>query len=121
MEVLSQIEKQYKLSVKDKLMIKYLKGLSFYKTQKYNESFKLIKQLAINDPQFKSKQVNETLYKLKSNHSFKLSKDEKTTRLHNLHRRNMYSIFMKEYDDKLSVLLRIKKSLMFIHFRLGRI
>ena len=113
-EVLSQIEKQYKLSVKDKLMIKYLKGLSFYKTQNYIESFKLIKQLTINDPQFKSKQVNEALYKLKSNHSFELSKDEKTTRLHNLHRRNMYSIFMKEYDDKLSVLLRIKKSLIMI-------
>ena len=46
--------------------------------------------------------------------NIELSKDEKTTRLHNLHRRNMYSIFMKEYDDKLSVLLRIKKSLIMI-------
>ena len=114
METLGKIIKKYKLSAKDRLIIKYLKGSSLYRTQEYNKSFKAIKQLAINNPQFKAKKVNELLYKLKNNHSYFLSKDERITRLHNLYGKNMYSIFMKEYDDKLSVLLRIKKALIMV-------
>ena len=111
LEKLDLIEKKYRLTKKDKLQIKFYRGLYFYQIKEYDKSFNLIKQISTRNPLYKSKDVNELIRTLNSKHSYILSKKDKINRLNALYNSGQYTTFMDEYEDNLSLQLLIKKSL----------
>ncbi len=111
LEKLDLIEKKYKLTKKDKLQIKFYRGLYFYQIKEYDKSFNLIKQISTRNPLYKSKYINELIRTLNSKHSYILSKKDKINRLNALYNSGQYTTFMDEYEENLSLQLLIKKSL----------
>ena len=110
-QILKNIEKQYKLSLNDKLRIKYLKALNLYRDKEYKSAFKLIKNIGVRNTTFKSKEITSAISNYKIKHNFVLSKNEKIKRLGNLYKNGQYSLFMNEFEDKLSPKILINKAL----------
>lgn len=108
---LESIRKKYELSIKEKITTDYLEAISFYRKSKYKESFILIKQIFINNPLFRSQEINKMMAKFQNKHKYILSKEEKEDRLNKLFSYNLYSSFMSEYESNLSNQILIKKAL----------
>jgi len=108
---LESIRKKYELSIKEKITTDYLEAISFYRKSKYKESFILIKQISINNPLFRSQEINKMMAKFQNKHKYILSKEEKEDRLNKLFSYNLYSSFMSEYESNLSNQILIKKAL----------
>ena len=108
---LEWIRKKYELSTKEKITTDYLEALSFYRKSKYKESFRLIKQISIKSPLFRSREINKMMAKFQNNNKYILSKKEKEDRLNKLFSDNLYSSFMNEYESNLSTQILIKKAL----------
>ena len=108
---LESIRKKYELSIKEKITTDYLEAISFYRKSKYKESFILIKQISINNPLFRSQEINKMMAKFQNKHKYILSNEEKEDRLNKLFFYNLYSSFMSEYESDLSNQILIKKAL----------
>ncbi len=95
----------------DKLRIKYLKALNLYRDKEYKSAFKLIKNIGVRNTTFKSKEITSAILNYKIRHNLILSKKEKIKRLENLYNNGQYSLFMSEFEDKLSPKILINKAL----------
>lgn len=108
---LNLIKENFKLSKSDLLHTRYLMGHSLYKEKQYKKSFQILKDLAIKNPEFKSKIIKNIILDLKINQALKLTNKEKNIRLNNLYTKGMYSDFMNEFEESLSPQILIKKAL----------
>ena len=105
------IEEKYPLKERDRLKIKFYKGLYFYKIEKFKKAFSFIKSVSIRNPSIKTKEVNQLIDIFRNKHSFVLNKKEKIKRLNKLYLKRQYLTFMSEYENNLSLQLLVKKSL----------
>ncbi len=110
-QFLKNFEKEYKLTLNDKLRIKYLKALNLHRDKEYKSAFKLIKNIGVRNTTFKSKEITSAILNYKIRHNLILSKKEKIKRLENLYNNGQYSLFMSEFEDKLSPKILINKAL----------